>query len=201
MASGSGRRLAALAAAGLLAMGADAASGAAKTAAQPTAPEVQAAIEKALPTPRLYRMTTSGSLTVSASTLEMCLSAASVEKLFAAAGPAVKDAPAQRVGCSRSSVVKAGGAFHIETSCDRSAGAARTTHMVIDGTVKDIRQTIEVVLDDPKSGDPRVVSADAHIVEVGACPASLAPGQARTLDGKILEPPAGFGAVPERARR
>jgi hypothetical protein len=157
---------------------------------------MRAAMAKALPTPRLYRMTRTGGLTVSANMLEMCLGAAFIDRLIAGVGPGTQpspDAAAPAKGCTHSYVARRGGGFHLDVACDRTAGAARTTHMVLDGTVRDMRQAMEMVLEDPQSGDARIVSLDLRMTDQGACPAGMAPGQVRAADGKITDAPAAAG--------
>jgi hypothetical protein len=73
--------------------------------------------------------------------------------------------------------------------------------MVLDGTVRDMRQSMEMVLEDPQSGDARIVSLDLRMTDEGACPAGMAPGQVRAPDGKITDGPAAAGpARPNRPK-
>jgi hypothetical protein len=98
-------------------------------------------------------------------------------------------------------VTRPGGGFHFDLACDRTAGAARTSHMVLDGTVRDLRQSTEMVLEDAASGDARIVSVDLRMTDAGACPAGMAQGQVRMPDGKIMDaPPAGLASGPGRPK-
>jgi hypothetical protein len=162
---------------------------------------LRSTLAKALPTPRLYRVTRTSGLTVSAPTLEMCLGAAFLDGLMAGAAPASQDAGAPRKGCTHSYVTRPGGGFHFDLACDRTAGAARTSHMVLDGTVRDLRQSTEMVLEDAASGDARIVSVDLRMTDAGACPAGMAQGQVRRPDSKIMDaPPAGLASGPGRPK-
>jgi hypothetical protein len=181
-------------AAGLALMGAGPAAVPAPASDARQLAALRASVAKALATPRLYRVTRrGGGPVVSTHVLEMCLGAAAADTLIAGAAAAEGQA-----GCSRTLVARAGGAFHLDLACDQAAGAKRTAHVVLDGTVKDLRQSLEVVLQDPGSGDARIVSMDVRMTDVGACPTGLAPGQARGPDGKVSDAP---GEAPWLSRR
>jgi hypothetical protein len=182
--------------AGLIAMGAAPAPGPVPEADQLAA--VRAAIAKALPAPRMFRVTRTGGMAVSVNALEMCLGAGFLSGLIAGSVGGGADASSPGKGCTHSYTTRRGGGFHLDLACDRAAGAARTTHTVLDGTAKDMRQAMELVLEDPQSGDARIVSVDLHMTDIGACPAGMAPGQVRGPDGKIADGPA---AVAGAARR
>jgi hypothetical protein len=162
----------------------------------------RAAMAKALPTPRLYRMTRTGGLTVSANVLEMCLGAAFLDRLIDGAASSPTEAGAVRKGCTSRYATRRDGGFHLDLACDKAAGAARTTHLELDGTIKDLRQASEMVLEDPQSGEARIVSIDLRMTDIGACPAGMAPGQVRGPDGKVMDGPAGpvAAAKPTRPR-
>ncbi|MGZ6040226.1 MAG: hypothetical protein ACXWKN_14830 [Phenylobacterium sp.] len=192
-------RWAAATAWGLLAMGA--APGAPPLPVPPVE-HARAAIAKALASPRLYRVTRSGGQLASANTLEMCVDAEVFDRLTGGPGAPAVGAPVtvDRKGCTLSFKRRADGGFHMDDACDKAAGASHTSHSVVDGTVKDMRSSLEMAIEDPRSGDVRIVSMDMRMVDAGACPAGLAPGQARTADGRVVEPFAARAAKPATAR-
>lgn len=147
-------------------------------------------LARLLPTPRLFRMTTTAGPLGPTTTVEMCLSGAFLSQRMRDFGAPAGGAGALPSGCTLTSQTRPGGGFHIDAACDRAAGAARTTHVVLDGTVKDIRRSLEIVLDDPRSGDPHILAVDARFNDIGACPAGMTPGQTLGPDGKVADPPA-----------
>ncbi|HLZ76010.1 hypothetical protein [Phenylobacterium sp.] len=206
--------MSALAAAGLMATGAAAAAAGTGGPPMPVAPLIhdglahaRSDMARALSTPRLYKVTrsggASGGLGVSTGAVEMCVDAEVFDRLTQGVEAPAVGAPVEvnRKGCKLSYVRRAGGGFHMDNACDKAAGAPRTWHSVVDGTVKDMRSSLEMAVDDPRSGDTRIVSMDMHMVDAGACPADLAPGQMRTADGRILDPSAARAAGAARAAR
>ena len=159
------------------------------------------ALAKLLPTPRLFRMTTTSGPLAAPTTVEMCLSGAFLSQRLRDFGArAAGGAGALPPGCTLTSQTRPGGGFHIDAACDRAAGAGRTTHLVLEGTAKDIRQSLEIVLDDPRSGDPHILAVDARFKDIGACPAGMTPGQTLGPDGRFADPTAEPPPPPARAK-
>jgi hypothetical protein len=153
------------------------------------AAEIDAAVARLFPTPHLYSIVVSGTLGQQADGSQMCLSAEMIRKLISSVSqrPAPKGLPTK--GCSERHAQKPDGSFRFELSCDRSAGAASTVHIVMEGAAKDMRHHLEMVVDDPASDAPRIISVDSHLTDAGPCPANMRPGQFRTAAGEIVDAP------------
>jgi hypothetical protein len=180
--------------AGLAAMGADPAPGAAPAAPATKAEQAaaaSAAILKVLPSPRLFQITTTRSYPAHVDETQMCLGPDLMQKLVGAAIEHPKEtaefATALSKGCTNSRETKAEGAMRMEMRCDKAAGAFATSRMVIEGTLKDMHQHMDMELDLGASA-PKTVSTDAHFVDAGPCPADMKSGQMRTADGKVVDP-------------
>lgn len=159
------------------------------TAAQSDAERLaaaNAAILKVFPTPRLYHMAITGNAAGQMDGIEMCFGAAIFAKF---AGAFVQDSKATAElskGCTQTLTHNADGSMRVEITCGAASGLG-ATHMVIEGTVKDIHQHMEVSLNLGEA-QPRTLITDMHMTEIGECPAGMTPGQMRKPDGAIIDP-------------
>jgi hypothetical protein len=178
--------LAGLTAMGGVAVDAAPAPDAAKAAA------LQAGMQKLLPTPRLFKVTMTGSLRPPGPGLEECMGGADLAKRVGeiASRPRPAGAPPPGAGCTHSRVTRPDGSFHSEIRCDVAAGAARTYRTTTDGSIKDIRSHTENVITDPQTGVSRTQTRDSRMQDVGPCPANMKSGEVRTADGRIMDPAA-----------
>src|SRR6185312_10468334 len=112
---------------GLVCMGADppAANPDAKAAA------LDAAIDKAFPTPRLYKVEVKGDLHSGGDGFSMCLGAEALRKTLDPLMAHPEMAAGMLKGCTHSTDHKANGSMRMEMTCDRAAGAFATSRMVI----------------------------------------------------------------------
>jgi hypothetical protein len=95
-------------------------------------------------------------------------------------------------GCASTRDKRDDGSIRIDIRCDKAAGAFATGHLVIEGTMKDIHQHMDMVLD-LGGGGPKPMWTDSHMVDMGACPANMKSGQVRSADGTITDPLASLG--------
>lgn len=162
-----------------------------------TAAEAQAEMARLFPTPRLYRVTMSGTMLPPREGMQICLGAELLRTLVrdAQQTPPAGAASPPAGGCKMTHEKHADGAFRTERTCDQAAGAAATSHMVMEGQAKDFRLHTERVVDSVASDAPRIVAMDMHMADAGACPATMKPGQVRAPNGAISELPATPGAV------
>ena len=147
-----------------------------------------AAILKAFPTPRLYKVTMTGSMSSSLANSEMCLGAPLVQKLMGALIEHPEAVAAISKGCTQTRDKTADGVMHVDLRCEKAAGANMDSHMLMDGTIKEMRMRMEIVTPDLVSGQPTTVWTAIRYEDVGDCPANMKPGQLRTPDGKISDP-------------
>ncbi|WP_394761872.1 DUF3617 domain-containing protein [Phenylobacterium sp.] len=182
--------------AGLAAMGAEPSQPSAPTAASKavTVAGVNAAILKVFPTARLYQITATGNVPGQVNGSQMCLGPEFMRKFAGAFVENPKAFVALGKGCTFTRDKKDDGSVRMEMSCDKAAGSYATNRMVIEGTMKDIHQHMDVVLD-LGAGEPKTISTDTHMVDVGECPANMKSGQFRSADGTITDPMADLGLV------
>jgi hypothetical protein len=171
-----------VAAAGPLAMGADPPPG----PPMPVPPVSRAErLARVLPTPRLFEIT----MTVdgrSRGPTQYCMSAETAARqaeAVRARAPARTTPPGQ--GCTHRTERGPGGGMHMETVCDKAAGAAATYRGTADQApgMRDFHHHMESQTGDP----PRTIVSDARIVQLGDCPADLKPGQMRGPDGRVRD--------------
>ena len=153
-----------------------------------------AAIAKVLPTARLFRMTVTGTVPSPVNGAEMCLGPESMRKFAGLVADNPEAVAALGKGCAQTREKKADGSMRVEVRCDKASGAVFTGHMVLEGTMKDIHQHQDMVLD-LGAGEPKTYSTDTHMTEVGPCPATMKSGQIRTADGQIIDPLAALAAL------
>ncbi len=165
--------------------------------------EAEATFAKLFPTPRLYRTTMTRSWGGGPNSNDICVGAEFMGNLMKDAAQRPRATPTSATGCTLIHKTHADGSFYYERTCNRQAGAARTMHMVVEGTAKDMRQHIEFVQESSPSDEPRIVSTDIHSVDIGPCPANLKPGQIRGPNGQITDPTANVAkrAAEAKARR
>jgi len=135
--------------------------------------------------PYLARITISGDPKKSGVFEECVDPAARAEAARERARARPAGAPSFPTGCTRTSQMLPGGAFHSEVSCDKAKGAQASFHMVSDGVVGDLRTHIE--RDDSSGGLRKAIVVDSHLVHLGPCPADLKPGLMRRPDGTVVE--------------
>jgi hypothetical protein len=138
---------------------------------------------KFLPTPRLFEITRVQDGEAGAS-LQFCMGAGPMMAMVEASLRArAVDRKPQSGGCTHKIEGTAGGGFHLETTCDKAAGAAMTSRSVLEtvGGMQEARLHDEIQADDLKP--PRTIVSDTRLVQVGACPADLKPGEMRMADG------------------
>jgi len=176
--------------------------GAEPVPAPPSKAEQQAAadvaIAKVLPSARLFRMTVTGTAPSSVNGAEMCLGPEFMRRF---AGLVIDNPEAVAgfgKGCVHTRDKKPDGSIRVEVRCDKATGAFATGQMVMEGTIKDLHQHQEFVLD-LGAGGPKTYSTDSHMVDVGPCPADMKSGQARMADGKIIDPLGDLGLAGQRA--
>jgi len=185
-------------AAGVLAMGA----GPPPAPGSPEAREkvAEAAIAKAVATPRLYKIAVTGSHPPAIDGSEICIGAGPMLKLVTALARDPEAVAAMAKGCTQTHS-KTANSVHMEMTCDQAAGAAFTSHMTLDGTVADgvlreIRQRTEMSLEGASgTAQPTPSWTDVHMTLVGDCPAGMKPDQVRSSDGKISDPMADLAAL------
>jgi hypothetical protein len=148
----------------------------------------EAAFAKMFPTPRLYRMTMTRSWGGGSNSNDMCMGAEFMGSLMRDEAQRPHATPSSATGCTLIHKTHPDGSFYYERTCNKQAGAARTMHLVMEGTSKDMRQHIEFVQESSPSEEPRIVSTDMHSVDIGPCPANLKPGQIRGPSGQIIDP-------------
>jgi hypothetical protein len=160
-------------------------------AASPPAADAQVAssaarMAKVLPTPRLYEMsrTTDGKADSGA---QFCVGADPILKLLDSFRARADDPKPLSKGCTHRVERQPDGAVHMEMTCDKAAGAATTSHLVMDADsqMKELRQHMEMELD--VFQPPRKVVSDTRMAQVGACPADLKPGEMRMPDGQKVD--------------
>jgi hypothetical protein len=131
----------------------------------------------------------------------MCQGGADWAKALAAAAPSrprPADPEAALKGCTSKSERSADGAMHLETACDKAAGAQRTYRMVSDIApgMAEMRTHSESAAD-PAQGRAAIVS-DRRMTRVGDCPADLKPGEMLMDDGRKVDALAAAAAAAAR---
>jgi hypothetical protein len=170
-----------VAAAGLLAMGADPPG-----PPMPVPPVSHSErLARVLPTPRLFEIT----MTLNGKTrgpTQYCMSAETAARQAEATrarAPAQTTPPGQ--GCTHRTERGPTGSMHMEMVCDKAAGAAATFRSTADQEpgMRDFHHHMESQAGEP----PRTIVSDTHIVQLGDCPADLKPGQMRGPDGRVRD--------------
>lgn len=171
-------------------------AGLAATGAEPapSPPQVadaaaEAALEQFFPTPRLYNAeVTMQATSASHQTMQMCVGKEFMRQFLAASRALPKTAAAWPQGCSHRMDRTPDGAGHMETACDKVAGASQTFRMTVDSTagLREAREHMESVLE---MGDgPKTFSMDIRMTQAGECPADLQkPGTIRMTDGTVFD--------------
>jgi hypothetical protein len=142
-------------------------------------------VERRTMPPYLARITISGDPKTSGVFEECVDPAARAESARERARARPAGAPSFPIGCTRTSQMLPGGAFHSEMSCDPAKGAQARLHIVSDGVAGDLRTHVE--RDDSSSGKQKAIVVDSHLVRLGPCPADLKPGLMRRPDGTVVE--------------
>jgi hypothetical protein len=191
------RALAAVAV-GVAVMGADPAPVTAPKETQLAA--ANAAVDKAFPTPRLYKVTITGSMPNPLDGVSMCLGADLLRKIVGVSVKYPEAAAALTKGCTEARETHEDGSLRVEIKCDKAAGAMMTSRTVVEGTVKDMRRHTEIEMDLGAAGAPKTMSTDWHMVDAGECPANMKPGQLRNANGEISDPLAELAKMTSEAK-
>ena len=91
-------------------------------------------------------------------------------------------------GCTHRIDRKPDGEGHMETSCDKAAGAFQTFRIMVDSTagLRQVRQHMEAPID--LGSGPTTMAMDLQMAQAGDCPAELQkPGTARMADGSVID--------------
>jgi hypothetical protein len=145
------------------------------------------AIAKALPSPRLYKVTASGAMSTM-SGMQYCLGAEMMQQVMSGLAKAhVADAAK---GCTSTHEKRADGSNSVEVVCSRAAGASTDFRMAMSGTLAHMHQHMESVVPDLISGQPKAMAMDLDFADVGDCPAGMMPGQILRADGALYDPQA-----------
>jgi len=143
------------------------------------------AMARAFPTPRLFEIT----MTVNGKRegpTQYCMSSESAARQIAdvRARAAARTTPPGQ-GCTHHSELRPVGSMHMETVCDKAAGASTTYRSTMDGDagMRDFRHHLE-----SQTGQPAHKQViDTHVVQLGDCPGDLKPGQMRLSDGRVRD--------------